>query len=99
HVIDLAPTILEAAGVPSPSMLNGVPQKPVEGVSMLYSFDDAKAPSRRRTQYFEMFANRALYNDGWIACTTPPIAPWDFSGKDVNVDDYKWELYDVSKDF
>ena len=53
-------------------MLNGVPQKPVEGVSMVYSFDDAKAPSKRRTQYFEMFANRALYNDGWIACTTPP---------------------------
>jgi arylsulfatase A-like enzyme len=98
HVIDIAPTILEAAGVQSPSMLNGVPQKPVEGVSMVYSFDDAKAPSKRRTQYIEMFANRALYNDGWVACTTPPLAPWEF-GKTIGVDDYKWELYDVTKDF
>ena len=57
-----------------------VPQKPVEGVSMVYSFDDAKAPSKRRTQYFEMFANRALYNDGWVACTTPPTPPWASSG-------------------
>ena len=62
HVIDIAPTILEAAGVPAPAMLNGVPQKPIEGVSMIYSFDDAKAPSRRRTQYFEMLGNRAIYN-------------------------------------
>ncbi len=98
HVIDIAPTILEAAGVQAPSMLNGVPQKPVEGVSMVYSFDNATAPSRRRTQYFEMFANRALYNDGWIACTTPPLAPWAY-GKTIDVDDYKWELYDVTKDF
>ncbi len=72
HVIDIYPTILEAVGVPSPSVLNGVPQKPVEGVSMAYSFDDAKAPSRRRTQYFEMLGNRAIYSDGWVAATTPP---------------------------
>ena len=76
HVIDIAPTILEAVGVPTPSVLNGVPQKPVEGVSMVYTFDDPKAPSRRRTQYFEMAANRAIYDDGWVACTTPPVAPW-----------------------
>jgi hypothetical protein len=99
HVIDIAPTILEAVGVQSPSVINGVPQKPVEGVSMVYSFDDAKAPSKRRTQYFEMFANRALYNDGWIACTTPPTPPWASSGGGVSVNDYKWELYDVTKDF
>jgi hypothetical protein len=99
HVIDIAPTILEAVGVQVPSKLNGVPQKPIEGVSMVYSFDDAKKPSKRRTQYFEMFANRALYNDGWIACTTPPVPPWAASGKGVDVDDYKWELYDVTKDF
>ena len=81
HVIDIAPTILEACGVQAPSVLNGVPQKPIEGVSMVYSFDDAKAPSKRRTQYFEMFANRAIYNDGWVAATTPPVAPWDLMGQ------------------
>jgi arylsulfatase A-like enzyme len=98
HVIDIAPTILEAVGVQMPAMLNGVPQKPIEGVSMVYSFDDPKAPSTRRTQYFEMFANRAIYNDGWVAATTPPLPPWG-SGKTIPVDDYKWELYDITKDF
>jgi arylsulfatase A-like enzyme len=98
HVIDIAPTILEAVGLQMPAMLNGVPQKPIEGVSMVYSFDDPKAPSARRTQYFEMFANRAIYNDGWVAATTPPLAPWA-SGKTIPVDDYKWELYDITKDF
>jgi arylsulfatase A-like enzyme len=98
HVIDIAPTILEAVGLQMPAMLNGVPQKPIEGVSMVYSFDDAKAASTRRTQYFEMFANRAIYNDGWVAATTPPLAPWA-SGKTIPVDDYKWELYDITKDF
>jgi len=99
HVIDIAPTILEAAGVEAPSELNGVAQKPVEGVSMVYSFDNAKAPSTRRTQYFEMFCNRAIYDDGWVACTTPPTPPWATSGKGVQIDDFKWELYDLSKDF
>ncbi|HVS40108.1 MAG TPA: arylsulfatase [Gemmataceae bacterium] len=98
HVIDIAPTILEAVGVESPWMLNGTPQKPVEGVSMVYTFDDAKTPSKRRTQYFEMFGNRALYSDGWVACTTPPLPPWAF-GKTIDIDDYQWELYDVTKDF
>ncbi len=65
---------------------------------MVYSFDDAKAASTHRTQYFEMFANRAIYNDGWVAATTPPLAPWAV-GKTIGVDDYKWELYDVTKDF
>ena len=99
HVIDIAPTILEACGVQAPAVLNGVPQKPIEGVSMVYSFDDAKAPSKRRTQYFEMFANRAIYSDGWVATTTPPVAPWDLSGKVPDVDDYQWELYHVAEDF
>ena len=98
HVIDIAPTILEAIGVQMPAVLNGVPQKPIEGVSMVYSFDDAKAASTHRTQYFEMFANRAIYNDGWIAATTPPLAPWAV-GKTIGVDDYKWELYDITNDF
>jgi arylsulfatase A-like enzyme len=98
HVIDIAPTILEAVGLRSPSILNGVPQKPIEGTSMVYTFDNAKAPSKRRTQYFEMFANRAIYNDGWVACTTPPLAPWE-TGKTIDVDDYKWELYNVDQDF
>jgi len=99
HVIDVAPTILEAAGVPAPEMLNGVPQKPIEGVSMAYSFGDAKAPSRRRTQYFEMLGNRAIYSDGWIASTLPPVAPWVVGGKKPDVDGYKWELYHVAEDF
>jgi arylsulfatase len=99
HVIDIAPTILEACGVQAPSVLNGVPQKPIEGLSMVYSFDDAKAPSKRRTQYFEMFANRAIYSDGWVATTTPPVTPWDLFGKVPDVDDYRWELYHVAEDF
>jgi arylsulfatase A-like enzyme len=99
HVIDIAPTILEAVGVQMPDVLNGVPQKPIEGVSMLYSFDNATAPSRHRTQYFEMIGNRAIYNDGWVAATTPPVPPWDPVGRPVSIDDYNWELYDTSHDF
>ena len=99
HVIDIAPTILEAVGVQLPSMINGVPQKPIEGVSMVYTFDDAKQKSKHRTQYFEMFGNRAVYNDGWVAATTPAIAPWVFGGKLPPVEAYKWELYNVDRDF
>jgi arylsulfatase len=69
------PTIYEAVGITPPAMLNGVPQKPIEGVSMVYTFDDAKAPSTHTTQYFEMLGNRALYHDGWIASTTPKRLP------------------------
>jgi arylsulfatase A-like enzyme len=97
-VIDIYPTILEAVGVQSPSMLNGVPQKPVEGFSMIYTFDNPKTKTVHRTQYFEMFANRAIYNDGWVAATTPPILPWVMS-TGVPVEDYKWELYNVDQDF
>ncbi len=98
-VIDISPTILEAVGVQSPSMLNGVFQKPVEGFSLVYTFNNPKAKSVHRTQYFEMFANRAVYNDGWVAATTPPIPPWVVSGKLPPVEDYKWELYNVDRDF
>jgi len=99
HVIDIMPTLLEAAGVPAPTSINGVPQKPVEGVSMVYTFDDAEAPSKRQTQYFEMLGNRALYHDGWVAATTPPTPPWSSSGGNVAVLDYEWELYRVTDDF
>jgi arylsulfatase A-like enzyme len=99
HVIDIMPTILEAAGVPAPTSINGVPQKPIEGVSMVYTFDEAKAPSKRTTQYFEMLGNRAIYHDGWVAATTPPTPPWSSSGGDVAVLDYQWELYRITDDF
>ena len=99
HVIDIAPTLLDAVGIEAPASINGVAQKPIEGVSMAYSFDDAKVPSKRRTQYFEMFANRALYHDGWVAATTPPSVPWDATPKPVDIDAYQWELYNVAEDF
>jgi len=99
HVIDLYPTVLEAVGVQSPSVLNGVPQAPIEGVSMGYTFADAKAPSRHSTQYFEMLGNRAIYDDGWVAATTPPTPPWASVAGNVGVLDYKWELYHVTEDF
>jgi arylsulfatase len=100
HVIDIMPTILDAVGVPLPSEINGVAQKEVEGVSMRYSFNDAKAPSKREVQYFEMFANRGVYSDGWMACTTPPIAPWVGVGGGLDVvNGYNWELYKINDDF
>jgi arylsulfatase len=102
-VIDIMPTLLEAAGVPAPTSINGVAQKPIEGTSLVYSFNDAKAPSKHTTQYFEMFGNRAIYHDGWVAATTPGVAPWDSAaeteGRLPAVLDYKWELYNVKEDF
>ena len=100
HVIDILPTIMDATGVDTPQTVYGVEQAPIEGVSMRYAFDDGKAPSPRTTQYFEMFANRALYNDGWIATTTPTTPPWVSVADDTDpIDGYKWELYNVDKDF
>ena len=100
HVIDIMPTILEAVGVPAPFSVYGIQQEPVEGTSMMYAFDDAKAPSRHTTQYFEMFANRAIYHDGWVAATTPIAPPWAAVVKPVDpIDGYKWELYNVAEDF
>jgi arylsulfatase A-like enzyme len=99
HVIDIAPTILEAAGLQAPFILNGVTQMPLEGVSMAYTFGDAKAPTRHTTQYFEIAANRGLYDDGWIASTTPLRPPWVVSGAEPDPDDFPWELYDVTNDF
>jgi arylsulfatase A-like enzyme len=102
HVIDIVPTILEATGINAPEVVNGIKQKPIEGISMAYTFDqaNAKARSKRDTQYFEMAANRAIYHDGWIATTTPPAAPWLLAtGKLPDVNDYKWELYNIAEDF
>jgi arylsulfatase A-like enzyme len=101
HVIDVTPTIYEAVGIKPPAILDGVPQKPIEGVSMLYAIDDAKAPSTRKTQYFEMLGNRALYNDGWIASTTPKRLPWQPKAKPGSDDPltFNWELYHVADDF
>ncbi len=99
HVIDLVPTILEVTGIQFPKMLNGVAQKPIEGVSMAYSFANAGAPSTRTTQYFEMLGNRAIYHDGWMAATTPLRLPWVFSGSKVSPEEFPWELYRVSEDF
>ncbi len=97
HVIDVAPTVLEAAGLPEPKIVNGTPQKPIEGVSMIYSFDDAKAEPRHKVQYFEMIGNRAIYADGWFAGTIHK-APWEAKPRAALLDD-KWELYDTRNDF
>src|SRR5262245_44760302 len=99
HVIDVVPTVLEAAGIQAPRMLNGTEQKPIEGVSMVYTFDDARAPTRHTTQYFEMTANRALYHDGWIASTTPARMPWQTIGLVPGPDEFKWELYNLAEDY
>jgi arylsulfatase A-like enzyme len=99
HLIDVAPTILEAAGLPEPIFVNGVQQKPIEGVSMLYSFNDARAAERHETQYFEMFGNRGIYHKGWTAVTRHKT-PWLLVGeKTPPFDDDNWELYDTNKDW
>ena len=101
HVIDIVPTILELCGIPQPTRVNGVDQKPMDGVSMVYTFDSAQAKSTRNTQYFEMTANRAIYHDGWVACTTPFRLPWQTLGGDTKFPsrDFKWELYNIADDF
>ncbi len=103
HMIDVAPTILEATGVSAPDTIDGIKQLPMDGVSMVYTWDkaNANAPSKRTTQYFEMLGNRAIYHDGWVACTTPVTVPWELGLKpspDV-ITGYNWELYEISKDY
>lgn len=98
HVIDVVPTILEAAGIPEPTSVNGVTQKPIEGVSMVYSFADAKAKGNRKTQYFEMFGNRAVYDNGWIATCRHGRLPWENSGSS-DFDEDVWQLYNLDDDF
>ncbi|MEF3404835.1 arylsulfatase [Agromyces sp. CCNWLW203] len=99
HVIDVAPTILEAAGLPEPTMVNGVMQSPMEGTSMLYTFNEPDTPERHELQYFEMFGNRGVYHKGWSA-VTKHRTPWVMvGGAMVAFDDDAWELYDGSADF
>jgi arylsulfatase len=98
HVIDVVPTILESCGLPQPKVVNGEQQHPIEGVSMKYSFDDAKAKDRHTTQYFEIFCNRAIYHDGWVAGTVHS-PPWNTGEKPVAFDQDRWELYNVNEDF
>ena len=97
HVVDIAPTILEATGLPEPKKVNGIEQYPMDGVSMAYTWDDANAKDRHTTQYFEMFGNRGIYHDGWVACTRHSI-PWVMVPLPPLKDDV-WELYNVNEDF
>ena len=102
HLIDIVPTILEATGIPAPDMIDGIKQSPIEGTSMVYTWDkeNANVPTRHTTQYFEMLGNRAIYHDGWVAATTPVTLPWELSTApppDV-ITGYSWELYNVQED-
>jgi arylsulfatase A-like enzyme len=102
HVIDIVPTILEAAGLPEPVMVNGVAQRPIEGVSMAYTWDKANAPDRRTTQYFEMFGSRAIYHDGWIASAPPIHPPWELGLEKLPTDvmnGFPWQLYNLQEDW
>ena len=101
HVIDVMPTLLDAAGVPAPGTVDGIAQQRIDGTSMIYSFDAPGAPSTRRTQYYEINGNRGIYHDGWLANTTPRNMPWHIArsraGSDTST--YDWELYDLESDF
>jgi arylsulfatase A-like enzyme len=99
HVIDIVPTILEATGVAQPEVVDGIRQSPIEGISMVYTFGNANAPSTRKTQYFEMMGNRAIYHDGWIAGTKVMRPPWVLVPTKTSVLDYPWELYHVAEDW
>jgi arylsulfatase len=101
HIIDIVPTILEATGIQAPEYVNGIKQKPIEGVSMVYTFSkaNANAPTTHHTQYFEMISNRGIFEDGWYANTTPPHGPWILNAPMPSPNDYKWELYDLTKDY
>src|SRR5262245_51705361 len=98
HVIDIAPTILEAAGIEFPAAVNGIEQKPIEGVSMVYTFADAKAKDQRRAQVFEMFVNRGMYENGWFAASKS-FEPWNPVRSQFDPHTAKWELYNITEDF
>ena len=100
HVNDIVPTILEVTGIPTPTEVDGVPQKPMNGVSLAYTFNDPKAPERHRTQYFEVFGNRSIYHDGWMASAFHGRYPWmAYVPKERRFEEDKWELYDLRTDF
>jgi len=109
HCIDIAPTILEAAGIPEPKTVDGIEQEPMDGTSFLYTFDDADAPERHTVQYFEMFGGRGIYKDGWWAASRLDRLPWDLSPKTLSTfglqtdwdpdRDVGWELYNLREDF
>ncbi len=103
HVIDIAPTILDAIGIPQPTVINGTDQRPYDGVSMVYTWDhvSANAASTRKTQYFEIFGNRAIYHDGWMANTIPAVTPWEGVNGSPPTDvmnGYQWELFNLAED-
>ena len=101
HVIDIVPTILDAVKIKAPETIDGIKQKPIEGVSMAYTFSkaNANAPTTHKVQYFEMIANRGIYSDGWYANTTPPHGPWILNAPLPPIDQYKWELYNLKNDY
>ena len=101
HVIDLVPTIYEATGITPPDVLDGVKQKPIDGVSLVYTFDQAKEATHHSSQYFELVGNRAMFKDGWMASTTPRRLPWITAAgiAEPNPDDFTWELYNINEDF
>jgi arylsulfatase len=104
HVNDIVPTLYEVIGIKQPDEVNGFKQDPLDGVSMAYSFADANAPGRKKTQYFENNGSRGIYHDGWFACTFGPMIPWDTAGSAPNLKNWdankdRWELYDLTKDF
>jgi len=99
HVIDILPTVLDATNIEPPELVDGIRQQRIDGISMLPSFNQAEAPGRE-TQYFELYANRAIYHDGWMASTQPVVVPWkqDYPGGNP-LTDYQWELYHLDSDF
>ena len=99
YVTDIMPTILDAAGIQAPESINGVQQMPIDGTSMAYTWNHADAPSQRTTQLFEMFGNRGIYHDGWMASTTPLVFAWEPEPKGITPESFNWELYDLTKDF
>lgn len=99
HVNDIAPTIYESVGIQPPAEVNGITQKPIEGVSLCYTFDDAQAKGRHTTQYFEMLGSRALYHDGWVAAAFHGRVPWTMLSRPLDVDNEPWELYNLDEDF
>lgn len=98
HTVDIVPTLYEVIGITPPTMLNGIPQKPIEGISFAYTFGDPKAKGRRTTQYFEMGCARGIYHDGWMASSNP-VVPWNPTREALDIDKVKWELYHIDRDF